>query len=152
MPSDIERYMRKKLICLLYCFLAFAPVRSQFQLVAADDAPFLSAPTRSNSNTFAFTLNGDFGQSYTVLATTNLTDSSWLMIGVATNFGNPILVLDNQATNSIRFYRVSALNQPVQQSSAYAENSTLGSLYGLRLAGDSNCASCIGLTLSGSNN
>ena len=68
--------------------------------------PFLSWPQRFNSSQFGFTINGLSNVTYTVQVSTNLASTNWssLFSLILTNSSFP--VVDNNATNARRFYRV----------------------------------------------
>jgi hypothetical protein len=68
--------------------------------------PFITMPQRFGTTQFGFNLNGAMNVSYTVQYSTNLASTNWanLFSLILTNSVFP--VLDSQATNSPRFYRV----------------------------------------------
>jgi hypothetical protein len=65
----------------------------------------LSQPVRFGPSTFGFGLAGAAGTNYTIQAATNLTSGNWFTILVTNLPGNFVLIQDNQATNSQRYYR-----------------------------------------------
>jgi hypothetical protein len=66
----------------------------------------LSSPARLSANEFQFLLNGLAGQNYTIQTLTNLDSTNWLAILETNAPCNSILLVDPQATNGSRFYRV----------------------------------------------
>ena len=68
--------------------------------------PLLGQPVHVSGSQFNFNLYGANDDNYTVQATTNLASTNWLTLVVVSNLpSSPFLIEDNQATNTIRFYR-----------------------------------------------
>ncbi|MCX6927292.1 MAG: autotransporter-associated beta strand repeat-containing protein [Verrucomicrobia bacterium] len=70
--------------------------------------PTLSAYGPLSGNSFPLTFSGPNGQTYTVLATTNvaLPIASWIPLTAGTFDGSPVTYTDTTATNQARFYRI----------------------------------------------
>ena len=66
------------------------------------------AGARISATQFGFLLSGAAGQTYTVLVTTNvaLPLANWSTVLTTNLSGSSATILDNQATNQRRFYRV----------------------------------------------
>jgi hypothetical protein len=67
--------------------------------------PFITSPQRFGSQQFGFTINGQTNVNYTVQFTTNLA-SGWSNLFSLTLTNNMFPVVDSNATNRARFYRV----------------------------------------------
>lgn len=68
--------------------------------------PLISSPLRFGSSQFGFTINGATNVSYTVQVSTNLASANWVNLFSVTLTNNIFPVVDQNATNSPRFYRV----------------------------------------------
>jgi hypothetical protein len=68
--------------------------------------PFITSPQRFGSSQFGFTINGLINVSYTVQESTNLNSTNWANLFSLTLTNSAFPVLDVNATNSPRFYRV----------------------------------------------
>jgi hypothetical protein len=68
--------------------------------------PVLTAPRRVSSSQFGFIINGLTNITYTVQVSTNLTSTNWAPLFSLILTNNTYPVMDNQATNSPRYYRV----------------------------------------------
>jgi len=80
-------------------------VRTRLPLVTLSAAPVLSQPARKSGSVFSFQLSGLPGQTYTILASTNLAKTNWVPVLTTNLSSSPALIQDNQATNKQRFYR-----------------------------------------------
>jgi hypothetical protein len=82
----------------------FIPIQINF---VSPSSPVLSLPTRKSGSQFGFLLSGVSGQTYTVLASTNvsLPLSSWSPILTTNLSSSSAIIQDDQATNQWRFYR-----------------------------------------------
>ena len=84
----------------------FADSPSPLSLTITNPAPILSAPLWQN-NRFQMRLTGLAGLNYSVQISTNLQPSSWSLLYVTNNATtNSFLVVDPQATNKQRSYRI----------------------------------------------
>lgn len=69
--------------------------------------PRLSAPARFSSGQFQFLLTGGASQNYTLQMSTNLSGATWVTLYVTNNPAtNSFLLVDPNATNKQRFYRI----------------------------------------------
>jgi hypothetical protein len=68
--------------------------------------PFITSPQHVSSTQFGFTINGATNVSYTVQVSTNLASANWVNLFSLTLTNNSFPVVDMNATNSPRFYRV----------------------------------------------
>jgi hypothetical protein len=68
--------------------------------------PLISQPQRISSTQFSFNINGALNVNYTVQVSTNLASTNWFNLQTFQLTTNPFPILDVQATNSPRFYRV----------------------------------------------
>ncbi len=68
--------------------------------------PLISAPHRFSSSQFGFNINGASNVTYTVQASTNIASTNWLSLFSFQLTTNPFPVVDVNATNSPRYYRV----------------------------------------------
>ena len=68
--------------------------------------PLLTSPRRLSASQFGFTINGLTNVTYTVQVSTNLSSTNWPSLFSLILTNNTFPVVDNQATNSPRFYRV----------------------------------------------
>ena len=68
--------------------------------------PFISGPGRFSSTQFGFSVQGAVGVNYTVQISTNLATTNWANLTTFQLTSNYFPVVDNQATNGARFYRV----------------------------------------------
>lgn len=68
--------------------------------------PFLTSPQRFGSSQFGFTINGATNVTYTVQVSTNLASVNWANLFSLTLTNSFLTVVDVNATNSPRFYRV----------------------------------------------
>lgn len=68
--------------------------------------PLMTEPQRSSPGQFGFTLNGAVNASYTVQVSTNLTTANWANLFSLQLTNGSVSVLDPNATNSPRFYRI----------------------------------------------
>jgi hypothetical protein len=68
--------------------------------------PTMTAPQRFSSTQFGFNLNGVSNVTYTVQVSTNLASTNWASLFSLILTNNPFPVVDTQATNGQRFYRV----------------------------------------------
>jgi hypothetical protein len=68
--------------------------------------PFMSTPQRFSSTQFGFTINGALNVNYTVQVSTNLSLMNWTPLLSFQLTTNPFPVVDVNATNSLRFYRI----------------------------------------------
>ncbi len=66
----------------------------------------ISQPQRMSSAQFGFTINGAPNVSYTVQVSTNLATNSWANLFSLTLTNNSFPVVDPNATNKMRFYRI----------------------------------------------
>jgi hypothetical protein len=67
---------------------------------------FMSTPHRFSSTQFGFNVNGELNVSYIVQVATNLVSSNWTTLVSFQLTNNSLPVLDLNATNAQRFYRV----------------------------------------------
>jgi hypothetical protein len=88
--------------------LVLVSVQTSFPLATPSAAPGLNQPARASDTQFSFMLSGLTGQTYTILASTNLTlpMSNWVTVLTTNLSTSPAFIEDNQATNKQRFYRV----------------------------------------------
>jgi hypothetical protein len=75
-------------------------------MVTPTTFPHLSNPVHLSSSQFQFLLNGLAGQTYTVQAITNLNGTNWLALFMTNLPCSSEYMLDGQATNKQKFYRV----------------------------------------------
>jgi len=68
--------------------------------------PVISSPQRFSSTQFGFVINGATNVNYTVQVSTNLASTNWVNLFSFTPTNNTFPVVDINATNSPRFYRV----------------------------------------------
>jgi hypothetical protein len=68
--------------------------------------PVISSPQRYSSTQFGFVINGATNVNYTVQVSTNLASTNWVNLFSFTPTNNAFPVVDMNATNSPRFYRV----------------------------------------------
>jgi hypothetical protein len=68
--------------------------------------PVISSPQRYSSTQFGFVINGATNVNYTVQVSTNLASTNWVNLFSLTPTNNTFPVVDVNATNSPRFYRV----------------------------------------------
>jgi hypothetical protein len=68
--------------------------------------PFMTAPQRNSSTQFGFSINGTLNVNYTVQVSTNLATTNWANLTSFQLTTNPFPMVDANATNSRRFYRV----------------------------------------------
>jgi hypothetical protein len=68
--------------------------------------PLIVSPHRFGSSQFGFTINGATNVSYTVQVSTNLASTNWANLFSLTLTNNTFPVVDVNATNSARFYRI----------------------------------------------
>jgi len=68
--------------------------------------PVISSPQRYSSTQFGFVINGATNVNYTVQVSTNLASTNWVNLFSFTPTNNTFPVVDMNATNSPRFYRV----------------------------------------------
>jgi hypothetical protein len=68
--------------------------------------PLISQPQRYSSTQFSFNINGVTNVTYTVQSSTNLASTNWSSLFSFQLTTNPFPVVDINATNSSRFYRV----------------------------------------------
>jgi plastocyanin/uncharacterized protein (DUF2141 family) len=71
----------------------------------------INAPQLSSAS-FQFSFAANIGLSYVVQWSTNLTSPNWIPIFTSTAASNPVVFVDNHATNSPGFYRVGRLPNP----------------------------------------
>src|ERR1035437_3677486 len=71
----------------------------------------INAPQLSSAS-FQFSFAANIGLSYVVQWSTNLTSPNWIPIFTSTAASNPVVFVDNHATNSPEFYRVGRLPNP----------------------------------------
>ena len=91
--------------------MTLAGVQTVFSMAAPSGvAPEISQPARSSGTQFGFQLSGVPGQTYTILASTNiaLPMSDWFPVLTTNLSTSPAQIEDYQATNGQRFYRVKA--------------------------------------------
>ena len=69
-------------------------------------APFITQARRLSFSKFGFTLNGASNATYTVQVCTNLASTNWSPLFSLTLTNNQVSVVDSNATNRSRFYRV----------------------------------------------
>ena len=62
--------------------------------------------SRLQGQQYQFLLNGSAGQNYTIQFSTNLSAPNWNTLYITNNATSPITVIDSNATNRYRFYRV----------------------------------------------
>jgi hypothetical protein len=68
--------------------------------------PVISSPQRFSSTQFGFVIQGATNVNYTVQVSTNLASTNWVNLFSFTPTNNTFPVVDMNATNSRRFYRV----------------------------------------------
>ncbi|HXS69638.1 MAG TPA: carboxypeptidase-like regulatory domain-containing protein, partial [Candidatus Polarisedimenticolia bacterium] len=68
--------------------------------------PFMGKPQRFSSTQFGFNINGQINVNYTVQVSTNLASTNWTTLLSLQLTNNPFPVVDVNATNSRRFYRI----------------------------------------------
>lgn len=71
----------------------------------------INAPQLSSAS-FQFSFAANIGLSYVVQWSTNLTSPNWIPIFISTAASNPVVFVDNHATNSPGFYCVGRLPNP----------------------------------------
>ncbi len=74
--------------------------------VYQDGTPVLTNPQRFSSTQFGFNIHGGISVNYTVQVSTNLGSTNWASLFSLQLTNNPFLVVDPNATNSPRFYRI----------------------------------------------
>jgi hypothetical protein len=79
---------------------------ADFQVTSSSGPPSLASPSW-RANQFQCDVSGSVSQDYKVQYTTNLASTNWILLLSATNTQN-FSILDANATNSQRFYRVIA--------------------------------------------
>jgi hypothetical protein len=68
--------------------------------------PFVTAPQRFSGTQFGFSINGSLNVNYTVQVSTNLILGNWATLLSFQLTTNPFPIMDVNATNRSRFYRV----------------------------------------------
>jgi hypothetical protein len=68
--------------------------------------PVITLPQRFSSTQFGFTISGASNVTYTVEVSTNLASTNWASLFSLTLTNGVFPVVDSQATNGLRFYRV----------------------------------------------
>ncbi len=69
--------------------------------------PVLSLPLKTSASRFQFLINGVSNQNYTIQMSTNLVSTNWTSLFITNNAqSNSFLVVDPNATNRQRYYRV----------------------------------------------
>jgi len=74
--------------------------------VYQNGTPVVSSPQQLSPAHFGFNINGTVNASYDVQVSTNLTSTNWARLFTLTLTNSPFPVVDSQATNSQRFYRI----------------------------------------------
>ncbi|MFZ0828007.1 MAG: carboxypeptidase-like regulatory domain-containing protein [Verrucomicrobiia bacterium] len=74
--------------------------------VYQNGTPVISQPQRFSPTQFGFNINGGINVNYTVQVSPNLAGASWSSLFSLQLTNSPFLVVDPNATNSPRFYRV----------------------------------------------
>jgi hypothetical protein len=74
--------------------------------VYQNGTPVISQPQRFSPTQFGFNINGGVGVNYTVQVSTNLASTNWSALYSLQLTNSPFLVVDPNATNSPRFYRI----------------------------------------------
>jgi hypothetical protein len=74
--------------------------------VYQDGTPVLTNPQRFSPTQFGFNIHGGIGVNYTVQVSTSLGSTNWASLFSLQLTNNPFFVVDPNATNSPRFYRV----------------------------------------------
>ena len=74
--------------------------------VYQNGTPVISQPQRFSPTQFGFNFNGGVGVNYTVQVSTNLASTNWSALYSLQLTNSPFLVVDPNATNSPRFYRI----------------------------------------------
>ena len=74
--------------------------------VYQNGTPVLTNPQRFSPTQFGFSIHGGIGVNYTVQVSTNLGSTNWASLFSLQLTNNPFFVVDPNATNSPRFYRV----------------------------------------------
>jgi len=88
-------------------FVNIPPTNAVLNLtVYPTGTPLISSPQRFGPSQFGFTINGLTNVSYTVQVSTNLTSTNWANLFSLTLTNSAFPVVDMNATNSPRFYRV----------------------------------------------
>jgi hypothetical protein len=78
-----------------------------FQAGPSTPPPSLGSPAKLFSGQFQFLLNGMVGQNYTIQMSTNLSFTNWATLLITNNATtNSFNVIDPNATNNQRFYRI----------------------------------------------
>jgi plastocyanin len=79
--------------------------------VVTPSALAITGPQKNSAN-FQFSYGANTGLTYIVQRSTNLVVSNWVTIITNKAISNPVVFVDNSATNSARFYRVGRLPNP----------------------------------------
>lgn len=88
-------------------FVNIPPMNAVLNLIVYPiGTPFITSPQRFGSQQFGFTINGATNVSYTVQFSTDLVLSNWAPLFSLTLTNNFIPVVDVNATNGARYYRV----------------------------------------------
>jgi hypothetical protein len=74
--------------------------------VYQDGTPLMNQPARVSPGQFSFNINGSIGVSYTVQVSTNLASTNWANLYTFQLTSNAFPIVDPQATNGARYYRV----------------------------------------------
>jgi hypothetical protein len=69
-------------------------------------AAALSAPQRTSPSQVSLNVNGSISTTYTLQVSTNLSSTNWSSLFMFQLTSNPFQVMDSQATNQQRFYRL----------------------------------------------
>jgi chitinase len=72
----------------------------------------LSGTAQMSSTNFQFSYSANVGLSYIVQRSTNLTEANWITLVTNVAGSNPVVFVDNHATNGTGFYRVGRLPNP----------------------------------------
>jgi plastocyanin len=72
----------------------------------------LSGTAQTFSTNFQFSYSANVGLSYIVQRSTNLTEANWITLVTNVAGSNPVVFVDNHATNGTGFYRVGRLPNP----------------------------------------
>lgn len=79
---------------------------NQYFVTFSESSPSLTGAGRLGAQGYEFQLNGPPGPNYTVQFRTNLVLGVWSQLLITNSLSSPIQILDSQATNSSRYYRV----------------------------------------------
>ena len=87
--------------------VAIPPTNAVLNLVVYPiGTPFITSPQRFGTQQFGFIIHGATNVTYTVQYSTNLASTNWASLFSLTLTNNSIPVVDVNATNGARFYRV----------------------------------------------